>query len=326
MKLTGHLPSLNALCWALDALLFAALAYWSGAVAALLLERYLEQATPPERQAVRVESARTPKARRPLPDFQSILDVNMFKADRMPQGIARPRAPEAPAAAVPLQLELTGTFVAAAGSYAMVIHVPERIERLYRVGECVPQRGDEPSLTCQPGQAALQRIDGDRITLLHNGQPVVVRLSEKELETLAAPAPGRQLVPEPPERPESQPASGTGAVFPATRTGNRVEVRVPGAEVAKAFENFTDILKQARVVPFTQQGETPGFQIRSIQPGSVFARLGLENNDVIQAVNGESLNNADQALRLFTLFRNEREVRLDVRRRNESLQLNYSIQ
>jgi general secretion pathway protein C len=104
-----------------------------------------------------------------------------------------------------------------------------------------------------------------------------------------------------------------------------MEVRVPNGEVEKAFENFSDVLKQARVVPFSTDSGS-GFQIRNIRPGSIFQRIGLNNFDVIRAVNGDPITTADQALRLLTMFRNEKEITLDLQRRNEDIQLNYIIE
>ncbi|MCZ6532450.1 MAG: hypothetical protein O7A08_05765, partial [SAR324 cluster bacterium] len=63
-----------------------------------------------------------------------------------------------------------------------------------------------------------------------------------------------------------------------------------------------------------------------IVPGSIFARLGLRNSDVIKSVNGDSLTTADQALRMFTLFRNESEIALEIERGKKPLRLTYIIE
>jgi general secretion pathway protein C len=117
-----------------------------------------------------------------------------------------------------------------------------------------------------------------------------------------------------------------GDAFPAERVGNTYQVTVPNAEVDKAFENFSEIVAQAAAVPIIEDGEAKGFQLRKIRPGSIFERLGLKNFDLIRGVNGQSITTADQALRVFTLFRNEREIVLDVKRRDEDLQFNYTIE
>ena len=42
--------------------------------------------------------------------------------------------------------------------------------------------------------------------------------------------------------------------------------------------------------------------------------------------NGQSITSADQALRLFTVFRNEREIVLDIERAGKEIQLSYTVQ
>jgi general secretion pathway protein C len=78
-------------------------------------------------------------------------------------------------------------------------------------------------------------------------------------------------------------------------------------------------------VPYADDSGS-GFMIRNIRPGSIFERIGLNNFDKIRAVNGEPITTADQALRLLTMFRNEREISLDLERKNQEVQLNYVIE
>lgn len=103
-------------------------------------------------------------------------------------------------------------------------------------------------------------------------------------------------------------------------------MRIPNVEVEKAFENFAGIVNQARVVPYMVNGAPQGFQIRKIVPGSIFERLGLTNGDIIKSVNGESLTTADKALRLFTVFRNEREINLEIERGSKPIVLSYIVE
>jgi general secretion pathway protein C len=114
--------------------------------------------------------------------------------------------------------------------------------------------------------------------------------------------------------------------FSSTTQGNTIEMRIPNVEVEKAFENFAGIVNQARVVPYMVNGAPQGFQIRKIVPGSIFERLGLTNGDIIKSVNGESLTTADKALRLFTVFRNEREINLEIERGSKPIVLSYIVE
>ena len=85
-------------------------------------------------------------------------------------------------------------------------------------------------------------------------------------------------------------------------------------------------MKQTRVAPHLVDGEAVGFQIKRIRSGSIFQRLGLRSGDVITEVNGEDVTNAEQAIRLMSLFRNSREVNLSLERRKKQYQFSYVIE
>lgn len=249
----------------------------------------------------------------PISAFDAIYTTNIFHARRSATGTGA-------AAAAPLKLTLTGTFRIGTQAFAIVIGPDGRTEEVYRVGQCMPRQDPEQSPPCPPGQARLQRVERDRITVDIGGQRTVIAMETQTSPENPPPSAGAAA-------PAAQgPPQGPNAPFGQTRTGNTIEVHLPSAEVEKSFENFAEIVRQALVIPYMKDGTAVGFQIQRIQPGSVFQRLGLQNQDVIRAVNGEPITTADQALRLFSLFRNERNVTLDVDRGAQSLKMSYIIE
>jgi S1-C subfamily serine protease len=58
-----------------------------------------------------------------------------------------------------------------------------------------------------------------------------------------------------------------------------------------ATANLAMILAQARCVPELESGRPSGYRCFEIQPGSVYDKLGLEDNDVITRVDGAPLDN-----------------------------------
>lgn len=249
----------------------------------------------------------------PISAFDAVYTTNIFHARRSGAGTGA-------AAAAPVRLTLTGTFRIGTTAFAIVIGPDGRTEEVYRIGQCMPRQDPEQSSPCPPGQARLQRVERDRITVDFGGQRTVIAM---ETETPPANAP-----PSAPAAAQAAqaPPQGPNTPFGQNRTGNTIEVHLPSAEVEKSFENFSELVRQALVVPFMKDGAAVGFQIQRIQPGSVFQRLGLQNQDVIRSVNGEPITTADQALRLFSLFRNERNVTLDVDRGAQSLKMSYIIE
>jgi general secretion pathway protein C len=305
--------------WGLVLLLTALLGYTSSGTATWLLGRYLDSRFPAASTApARVEASNV-RLRKPITAFEPILGNNIFHARRS-SGV--PGGGPAPASAAPLKLTLSGLFVAGDTKFAFVVGPDGRTEQVYKPGDCIPRNSaDDPdNKDCTPSQGRVSRILADRIVVSFGGQPTVFMLEENPDE---GGGPGNPGVAAAVVAPGAPPAAGQ---LPSTRNGNTIETHIPSAEVEKAFENFAEIVKQARVVPYSKDGVTIGFQIQSIVPGSVFQRLGLQNFDIIKGVNGESLTSADQALRLFTVFRNEKEVVLDIQRQDAPLKLSYIIE
>ncbi len=346
----------RATLWGVNFLLVGAIAYAAAVMVALLIERNLGAAPVGQMGRAAIFQPSAKQVKHPLSAYQPVLDRNIFNAKRSPPKrrrlAAQARGPAAkPSAAAPpavlADITLTGTFVAGDGSFAMAIVGKGGGENLYRLGECLPLIGEKPSTRCKSEQAKLTRVERDRIVLVRNGKSVEVKLTT---ERRPAPAVARNRRAARSDsavrarsararlrasrrdaaakRRDNAPAavSGAGELFPAQQVGDNYEITVPKAEVEKAFENFAEIAGQAAAVPIIENGEPKGFQLRKIKAGSIFQRLGLRNNDLIQGVNGESLTTADQALRLFTVFRNEREIVLDIIRNDQPIQLAYTIE
>ncbi|HEX9844545.1 MAG TPA: hypothetical protein VGC20_17430 [bacterium] len=322
---------LRPLAWLVALALAGSVSYAAAALSMQVLERRLESGMPGAMATAPQPQQQSEQQKLALTEFQPVLTANIFGARRSEIKPAQPSGGEGNAAAaavaprVPLVVTLTGTMIMGERSFAMIADAGGRNEKVYRLWDCLPADENHPTRSCSPTQGKLIAVRKKRIVVRYQGEQVAFDLADKPV-ALAAVVP----VARPPGRQELQPVpqgapDASLAPFPITQEGNVLQVRVPNAEVAKAFENFSDVLKQARVVPYTDESGS-GFQIRNIRPGSIFERIGLNNFDKIKAVNGDPITTADQALRLLTMFRNEREIMLDLERRNENLQLNYVIE
>jgi type II secretory pathway component PulC len=306
------------------------------------------------------------RERRPLSDYRAILDRDIFEARRSQERVAKAQPAQGREPPAPFTVTVTGTLLAGDESFAMVIGQKGSAEQVYKAGECLPQEDSNRTSKCAPDQAKLLRIEMDRIVVSQRGKQIPIAVTTGPASRVAArPAdrvtrpgaaertPGKPLTAlerrrerlavrkgapdrEPPVRAnkrgkeeddgetEAEPAAGN--TFPSQHDGNTYRFTVPNSEVEKAFENFSEVAGQAAAVPIIENGQPKGFQLRKIHPGSIYQRLGLKDNDLVLSVNGESLTTADQALRLFTVFRNEREITLDIRRGKQDLHMNYSVE
>lgn len=102
--------------------------------------------------------------------------------------------------------------------------------------------------------------------------------------------------------------------------------RISSSEVDHHLNNFSKLLNQARVVPYFQNGKNIGYKIKAIDKGSLYEKLGLVNNDIIQRVNGETIDSPEKAFQLLKALRNEREINLNLLRGNAPMSLTYYIE
>ncbi len=97
------------------------------------------------------------------------------------------------------------------------------------------------------------------------------------------------------------------------------------AEVQKQLANLPSLLTSARATPHHSNGRMDGFLLTEIAPGSLPAKAGLQNGDVVRAVNGRPLHSVADGAALLQEARRARSLDIDVLRRGTSLRLHYDI-
>ena len=117
------------------------------------------------------------------------------------------------------------------------------------------------------------------------------------------------------------PADPTGAI---TQTAPN-EYNIEGSYLDNTLANLGEVMTQARIVPSFSNGKANGFKLFSIRPNSIYAKIGLQNGDVIQKVNGYEINSPEKGLELFQKLRDGRSVNLELMRRGQVFSQNYTI-
>lgn len=110
---------------------------------------------------------------------------------------------------------------------------------------------------------------------------------------------------------------------PTGAAGGGAEVALESSYVESELgPGFAKIMDAARFVPNTTEGGgINGFKVFSIKPGTIFSRIGLQNNDVITQVNDTSLSRADQGFAFYQAMQDEKEVRLQILRGNSPVNI-----
>lgn len=120
-------------------------------------------------------------------------------------------------------------------------------------------------------------------------------------------------------------ASGLSAGGEGVRQLSETQFDVDKTEVDKALGDLSQVSTQARIVPSFKNGKANGFKLFSIKPGSIFAKIGLQNGDVIQKINGYEMSSPDKALEVWQKLTNASSVQIEMQRRGRTMNMAYNI-
>ncbi len=126
-------------------------------------------------------------------------------------------------------------------------------------------------------------------------------------------------------------ATSSRAVRPALLTGaspdaraGEVEPFLPEVPVGRYLANLPELLESAVARPRYQDGADgqrviDGFEIGQVMAGGAADQLGLRNGDVIQQVNGQSLDGMATVMRLYEQLQTLPQVKVTVLRNGQKL-------
>jgi general secretion pathway protein C len=80
------------------------------------------------------------------------------------------------------------------------------------------------------------------------------------------------------------------------------------------MESPSQFFAQMRAMPHFVNGQTDGFSISQVAPGSVFAQLGLQNGDLLTSIDGQPVTNPMQAMGLIQAVKTQPAIDLVVNR------------
>jgi general secretion pathway protein C len=89
--------------------------------------------------------------------------------------------------------------------------------------------------------------------------------------------------------------------------------------------NMSMLSRAARIVPEIRDGKAAGFRLFSIRPDGPFALIGLQNGDVISAINGLEMTSPDKALEVYTKLKSASHLSVGLERNGQKITKEYNI-
>jgi type II secretion system protein C len=92
------------------------------------------------------------------------------------------------------------------------------------------------------------------------------------------------------------------------------------------FDNPACLGRQARIVPYMQDGVVTGFKLFAIRPNTLYSKLGFKNGDVILEINGVKMTNPKDALKVYQEVKDAKTVSIEILRRGKPKALKIEIE
>jgi general secretion pathway protein C len=110
--------------------------------------------------------------------------------------------------------------------------------------------------------------------------------------------------------------------------GGANEIVLSKSFVFEEVKRANELLKTVKIQPIPDEGvahKLKGFRIDNVPAGSIFERAGLKSGDMICFIQGQRLESALEAIRIFHSVQNQPEVKVDLMRDNQMLSLRYKV-
>lgn len=257
------------------------------------------------------------KARVGFDDYKVILDRNVFDsreiaAEAAPTAEPTQLDPNAPAVKTSLNIKLVSTFSVGSGtdkrSTATVMGG--------QGGTTTDTYTVDDEKQFAPG-VKITKILPDRIEFI-NGPRLEFAEIEKFGAAMNTSKPISAL-----DRPA--PAAGTPPTGDSVKQLEQGKFVVDRGELDAALSNLDQLFTEIRAVPQFQGGKASGLKLLSIKGGSIFAKLGLKRNDVLERINGQEMD-MKRGMEIFGQLKDSNRISIDLVRDGKKTTLEYDIQ
>jgi general secretion pathway protein C len=308
--------------WTLPIVMIIACASLAAMAANHVVEaKYLLGSDAPPARAHHAKPKKDAQKPAPSKDSAAVLARNMFCSSCEP-----PKTVDTGPASAPvdenhppntsLPLALLATIVAQdpRASAATIFNSSTFRSGSYGVGDAIPDAGEVRKIHPKSVDFWNKNVNRlERVELVApGGTPVAAN----------TPPPAQPAQPAQPANPED---ALNAEVDKGVKKLDESHYDIDRSLVDKILADPTAAARSARIVPSIKDGKANGFKLYAIRPNSMFAKIGLQNGDTIQSINGFDMSSPDKALEVYTKVRSASSLSVSVLRRGLPVNLEYSI-
>ena len=228
---------------------------------------------------------------RPRSYYDAIVKRDIFNLAPAPE-VAQPTVPTAR----DLSVKLVGTSLTSLiKPFAILEDKRSGQQTLYRLGDNVPDAG------------TLAGIERDRVIFDQSGHRVALEMEGK------------------PPTPEAPVGPRAGMAVRGVSPMGRNHFVIARSTINNSLSNMARLFTEVRAVPNFVNGHSTGFRLSDIQPGSLFAEIGLHDGDLLTRLNGQGVTDPARAMQLFSQLRNQPSITADIIRGGRPMRIHYDI-
>lgn len=148
----------------------------------------------------------------------------------------------------------------------------------------------------------------------------------------AAQPPPAAAAPTPPEEASAAPRPRGGGTPVPKDIADRIhqvsdtQFNVDKGVVDNILENQAQLMSSARIVPEQRDGKVVGIRLFGVRPDTLLGKLGLQNGDRLDSINGFEMASPEKALEAYARLRTADKLTVQVTRRGKPMTLDFNIQ
>jgi type II secretion system protein C len=157
-----------------------------------------------------------------------------------------------------------------------------------------------------------------------SGEPVARQPSGRQPTMARRQAPGPE--PQPTEAPPAEPQENQEEA--GDRDIERVSEntwRVNRDDLVEQVDNFSQLMREARLTPHFSGGQPDGFMISNLPKDTFLVRMGLRSGDILKGVNGQKFGSLEEFFQIYQQLQTEPMLQLEVERSNRTETFTYEI-